>query len=41
METTNDIETRLRNMKNTFLDRDPDSIHKLLGEQIEKVMSLE
>lgn len=41
METTNDIETRLRSMKNTFLDRDPDSIHKLLGEQIEKVMSLE
>ena len=41
METTNDIELKLRNMKNTFLDRDPDSIHLLLGEQIEKVMNLE
>ena len=41
METTNDMEIRLRKMKDTFLDRDPDSIHKLLGEQIEKVMTLE
>lgn len=41
METTNDIELKLRNMKNTFLDRDPNSIHLLLGEQIEKVMNLE
>jgi len=41
MEATNDVELRLRKMKNTFLDRDPDSIHLLLGEQIEKVMNLE
>lgn len=41
MEATNDVEIRLRKMKNTFLDRDPDSIHLLLGEQIEKVMNLE
>ncbi len=41
MEATNDMEMKLRNMKNTFLDRDPDSIHKLLGEQIEKVMHIE
>ena len=41
METTNDMEMRLRQMKDTFLDRDCDSIHQLLGEQIEKVMHLE
>lgn len=41
MEATNDVELRLRKMKSTFLDRDPDSIHLLLGEQIEKVMNLE
>lgn len=41
MESANDLEIRLRKMKNTFLDRDPDAIHKLLGEQIEKVMELE
>ena len=41
MEATNDMEIRLRNMKNTFLNRDSDSIHLLLGEQIEKVMHLE
>lgn len=41
MEATNDVELRLRKMKTTFLDRDPDSIHLLLGEQIEKVMNLE
>lgn len=41
MESANDIELKLRQMKTTFLDRDPDSIHKLLGEQIEKVMHLE
>ena len=41
MEATNDMEMKLRTMKNTFLDRDPDSIHQLLGEQIEKAMHLE
>lgn len=41
METTNDMEMRIRKMKDTFLDRDPDSIHRLLGEQIENVMHLE
>lgn len=41
MEATNDVELRLQKMKNTFLDRDPDAIHLLLGEQIEKVMHLE
>lgn len=41
MQMTNDIELRLRKMKDTFLDRDPDSIHRLLGEQIDKAMHLE
>ena len=41
MEKTNDLHVRLEKMKNTFLDRDPDAIHQLLGEQIEKVMHLE
>lgn len=40
MEATNDVEMRLRKMKNTFLDRDPDSRHKVLGEHIEKVMTI-
>lgn len=41
MEQANDLEIRLKNMKNTFLDRDPDSVHRVLGEQIEKAMTLE
>jgi hypothetical protein len=41
MEMTNDLEVRLRDMKNTFLDRDDDSIHLLLGEQIHKAMHME
>lgn len=41
METTSDMELKLNTMKNTFFDRDPDSVHRLLGEQIEKVMHLE
>jgi len=41
MQKTSDIQVRLQKMKNTFLDRDPDSVHKLLGEQIERVMHLE
>ena len=41
MESTNDLEIKLQKMKNTFLDRDPDSVHLLLGEQIDKVMQLE
>ena len=41
MQKATDLEARLRQMKNTFLDSDPDSVHLLLGEQIEKVMHLE
>lgn len=41
MEMTNDTQLRLNSMKNTFLDRDPDAVHQLLGEQIEKVMHME
>ena len=40
MEMTNDLEVKLRKMKSTFLDRDSNSIHRLLGEQIDKVMNL-
>lgn len=40
MESVNDLELKLNKMKSTFLDRDADSIHRLLGEQIDKVMNL-
>lgn len=41
MQKANDLQVRIDKMKNTFLDRDPDAVHLLLGEQIEKVMHLE